>query len=176
MSFALRSIVVAYFALVFSRLPWLVRGVGPIFGRALRAGLPGGPNMLVTVRGRSSGVPRSFPAAVLPLGDRWYLQAAYGEVNWVRNLRASREAVLTSGRKEERVLARELAPDVAGAILHDAVARFPPSPFLRRLLGPTLRPPIAVLHYFGVRIDSDLESYVAEARRHPVFELTRRSA
>ena len=70
MMLALRSILVAYFAVVFSRLPWLVKAVGPLFARALRAGLPGGPNMLVTILGRSSGMPRSFPAAVLPLDDR----------------------------------------------------------------------------------------------------------
>lgn len=173
MSLALRSIVVAYFALVFSRLPWLIRAIGPVFVRALETGLPGGPNKLVTVRGRVTGRPRSFPAAVLPLGDTWYLQAAVGDVNWARNLRASGEAVLTDDGFQQAVVATELAPEVAGLIMHNAVAGFPRSAFLRRLLGPTLRPPIAVLHYFRVRIDSDVDAYVTDARLHPVFELRR---
>jgi deazaflavin-dependent oxidoreductase (nitroreductase family) len=172
---AVRSILVAYFALVFSRLPRLVRAIGPVFVRALRAGMPGGPNMLVTIRGRRSGVPRSFPAAVLARGDRWYLQAAFGDVQWVHNLRSSGEAVLTDGGVQVPVAASELTPEVAGPLLRDAVAGFPRSAFLRWLLGPTLRPPVAVLHYFRVRIDADLASYVEEARRHPVFELARRS-
>jgi len=43
MMLALKSILVAYFALVFSRLPWLVKAVGPLFARTLQAGLPGAP-------------------------------------------------------------------------------------------------------------------------------------
>jgi len=81
---------------------------------------------------------------------------------------------LTDGGVQELVEATELAPEVAGPILHDAVAGFPRSRFLRRLLGPTLRPPVAVLHYFRLRIDSDVGAYVADARLHPVFELRRR--
>ena len=39
------------------------------------------------------------------------------------------------------------------------------------LLGPTVRPPVAVLHRYRFRIDDAPEEYLAEARRHPLFEL-----
>lgn len=81
---ALRVIGVAYFAVVFTRAPWLVRVLNPVFSRVLGAGLPGGPNALIGVRGRKSGVIRSFPASVMELGDRRYLQAAFGDVRHVR--------------------------------------------------------------------------------------------
>ena len=33
-----------------------------------------------------------------------------------------------------------------------------------------------ILRYFGVRVDETLEEYVAEARRHPLFELFPRTS
>jgi hypothetical protein len=39
------------------------------------------------------------------------------------------------------------------------------------VVGPTTRPPVGVLHYFGVRVDETVDEYIADARRHPVFEL-----
>jgi deazaflavin-dependent oxidoreductase (nitroreductase family) len=176
MSHAARSAIVALFAIVFLRAPWLVRLLNPVFQRYLALGLPGGPNVLLTVRGRRSGLPRTFPVAWMRLGDRQFIQASYGEVAWVRNLRASGQAILRRGRRSEVVLATELEPAVAGPLIHDALDAYPPSPLVRRLVGPTIRPPAAVLHYFGVRVDDALEEYLAEAARHPLFELRPSSA
>ncbi len=50
-------------------------------------------------------------------GDRRFLQAAFGEVNWVLNLRAAGQAVVTKGRHHYNVDAVELAPETAGAIM-----------------------------------------------------------
>ncbi len=78
--------------------PGSIRLLDPPFIRYLRAGLPGGPNVLLTVRGRTSGRPRSVPVAMLQVADRRFVQAAYGEVGWVRNLRAVGRAAVTQGR------------------------------------------------------------------------------
>jgi hypothetical protein len=173
---ALKAVVVSIFAIIFIRAPSAIRLLNPLMRRFLGAGLPSGPNVLLTVRGRTSGLLRTFPVAFLELGDRRFVQAPYGEVNWVRNLRASGEAVVTRGGVSETTAATELAPETAGPILRDALAPCRRSRLLRAVLGRTQRPPVAVLRFFRIRVDETLEEYVAEARRHPMFELSRRAA
>jgi deazaflavin-dependent oxidoreductase (nitroreductase family) len=147
------------------------RVIGPTVRRAIRAGLPVGPNVLLTVRGRRSGLARTTPVAMLELGAERFVQASFGEVEWVWNLRASGEAVITRGHRSERVRAVELAPEVAGPLLRDALAPFHRSALVRRLVGPSVRPPAAVMHRFRFRVDDALEDYIEDARRHPLFEL-----
>src|SRR5438045_3901179 len=115
MRHAIGVVFVSLFALVFLHAGWAIRLFNPIFTRYLAVGLHGGPNVLLTVRGRSSRRRRRVPVAMMQLGGRWFVQAPYGEVNWVRNLRAAGCAVVTEGRRSELVEARELAPEVAGA-------------------------------------------------------------
>src|SRR6266508_1014437 len=75
----------------------LFRVIAPLVRFVLRRGL-GEPNVLLTVRGRVTGQPRSTPVAMWELGDRRFVQASFGgEVNWVRNIRASGEAVIRRG-------------------------------------------------------------------------------
>jgi len=144
--------------------PSLVHLLNPLIRRLLGLGLPFGPNVLLTVRGRTSGAAHTFPVAILEAHGRRFIQSPFGEVNWVRNLRASGEAVVSRGREHEDVEAIELPPDVAGPILRDALA-----PFLRsRLTARVLE------RYFHVAATSTLEAYVATARRHPTFELRAR--
>lgn len=170
MRHAIGSVVVSLFALVFLHGSWLIRLLNPAFSRYLAAGLPGGPNVLLAVRGRSSGRWHRTPVAMLKVGNRRFVQASFGEVNWVRNLRASGEAVVTTGRRSGAAEAVELAPETAGAIMREAVAPYGPSRLLRAVVGPTTRPPIGILSYFGIRVD-ETDDYVADARRHPLFEL-----
>ena len=72
--------------------PAFVRASNPLSRRLLRLGTPMGPNVLLTVRGRSSGKPRSAAVAVVELDGRRWIMGAYGDVQWVRNLRAAGEA------------------------------------------------------------------------------------
>jgi F420H(2)-dependent quinone reductase len=137
----------------------------------LRRGLPAGPNVLLIVRGRVSGRPYPTPVAMWELGHRRFVQASFGEVGWVRNLRASGDAVIRRGRWSERVRAIEIPPEMGGELMHDALAGFHRSRLVRSLVGPTLRPPVAILYQYRFRVDERLEDYVAEARRHPLFEL-----
>ena len=115
-----------------SRVPSIVPILNPLIRRLLGAGLPFGPNVLLTVRGRRTGEPRTFPVAILELDGRRYVQSPFGEVNWVRNLRVAGEAVVTRGRERETVSAVEVPPDAGGPILRDALAPF----FRSRLLAP----------------------------------------
>jgi deazaflavin-dependent oxidoreductase (nitroreductase family) len=77
--------------------------------------------VLLTVRGRTSGRPRTFPVAILELDGRRFIQTPFGEVNWVRNLRVAGEAVVTRGQHREEVTTVEVAPDPGGPILRGAV-------------------------------------------------------
>jgi hypothetical protein len=77
---------------------------------ALRRGLPTKPNVLLTIPGRVTGRPHSTPVALWELGNRWFVQASFGEVNWVWNLRASREAAISRCSWLQAVRATELAP------------------------------------------------------------------
>src|ERR1700737_4322342 len=90
-----------------SRVPFYVPLFNPIARRLLRRGLPMGPNALLTVRGRTSGLDRTTPVAVVAIGGRRWLIGTFGEVNWVRNLRAAGGATLTINRRTAAVQAVE---------------------------------------------------------------------
>ena len=149
----------------------IFRLVTPVVRRVIRAAWPAGPNVLLTVRGRKSGLARSTPIALLELGDRRFLQASFGEVDWVRNLRASCEAVVTRRGQSQRYRAVEMAPESAGPLLRDTLLPFHRSRLLRALLGPHVRPPAAILHRYHFRIDETPQEYLDEATRHLLFEL-----
>ncbi len=150
----------------------LFRLVGPLVRGLIRRGVAG-PNVLLTVRGRSSGQPRTTPVAMLELEGGRYLQGSFGITNWVRNLRAAGVASVSRGSWSETFDVVELAPETAGLMLRDALAPFHRSHVLRTLLGPTVRPPAAIQYLYHFRIDDTLEEYVADAHRHPLFELGR---
>src|ERR1700694_4907373 len=91
------------------RLPGLVPIFNPIARRRMRLGVPLGPNALLSVRGRKSGVLRTTPVARVKVDGRTWIIGTFGDVNWVRNLRAAGEGVLTVGRRRESMRATELS-------------------------------------------------------------------
>jgi deazaflavin-dependent oxidoreductase (nitroreductase family) len=95
----------------------------------MRLGVPMGPNVPMTVRGRTSGLPRTAPVALTEIDGRRYVIGAYGEVHWVRNLRAAGEATVRVSRREVHVSATELDPVAARTFFAETipgyVARFP---------------------------------------------------
>ena len=147
-----------------SRAPSIVPILNPIIRRLLGAGLPFGPNVLLTVRGRRTGEPRTFPVAILELNGRRYVQSPFGEVNWVHNLRASGTAVLAKGRRREDVDARELPSDEAARVYRSAIG-----PYMRRRAGAAM-----VRWLFHLPAGATLDDLVAEAHNHPMFELRSR--
>src|SRR5579871_139940 len=89
------------------RVTFVVRASNWIAGRLLRAGVNMGPMVLLTVRGRKSGQPRTTPVAMVERdGQRWVV-GTFGNVNWVRNLRAAGEAMLTRRRRSEAITVHE---------------------------------------------------------------------
>ena len=147
----------------FTRAPAFVRWSNPITRALLRLGLPMGPNVLMTIRGRTSGEPRTAPVAVAEIDGRRFVIGAYGDVHWVRNLRAAGEADIRIRGRNQHVRATELDPTAArvffGEILPGFIARFPwfGRAFARALFG-----------LVGPEVLSDPER-AAAAR--PVFEL-----
>jgi deazaflavin-dependent oxidoreductase (nitroreductase family) len=141
------------------RVPWYVPLINPIARCLLAAGIPMGPNVLVTIRGRKSGLPRTTPLTIVEFSGRQWLMAPYGEVNWVRNLRAARRATITVRRRQEEVTAVELGPT-------EAVA------FFRDVLGPRVQRTRVgawiVRHLDQVDLDHPEEA----AKGRPVFELS----
>jgi deazaflavin-dependent oxidoreductase (nitroreductase family) len=149
-----------------------LRILNPVVRRMVASGLPtGAPNILLTVRGRRSGAPRTVPVGIVAIYGRRFIQASYGEQGWVRNLRAAGSAIITEGEHQEPVTAVELSPDEGGEVLYHVLERFHRSRLLHALLGPRFRPPVGVLWQIHLRVDDSVEEYVDDARRHPVFEL-----
>src|SRR6266571_810384 len=90
------------------KAPWFVHVGNILTTTLLRAGVklvgPGNyPMYLLTVRGRTSGQPRTIPIVIIQQNGKRYLASPYGIVDWVRNLRAAGEAILTRGRRAETV-------------------------------------------------------------------------
>ena len=115
------------------------------------------PMYLLTVRGRKSGQPRTVPVVLIQRNGKRYLAAPYGIVDWVRNLRAAGEAMLTRARRSETVNARELPPGEAALVLQADVKGG--NPFAR---------------YFHVTAESSLEDFEHAAISHPMFVLERK--
>jgi deazaflavin-dependent oxidoreductase (nitroreductase family) len=132
----------------------------------------GGPNILLIVRGRRSGIERTTPVTLLEFEERSYVQATYGATGWGRNLRTAGEAiVIRPGGQRSPVHAIEIPPDEAAVILRRSVESCRPMRLLRRTLGSRVRPPVALLRRYRIRIDETPQDYLAEAQRHPLFEL-----
>ena len=86
-------------------------------------------------------------------GDRW-LVAPYGEVGWVRNVRAARRVTLRRGGHRETLEVVEVSPREAAGVLRT---------YIRQV--PITRP------FFDITADSPDDDVIAEAPRHPVFRL-----
>lgn len=139
-------------------VPWHVRIFSRILKSLIAAGVPLGFNRLVTIRGRTSGLPRTAALAVLRIEDRRWVWAPWGDVEWVRNLRAAGRATITERNRTEDVHAVEL--DLAQRV-----------EYFRDVVGPFARS-IPFGYWFIRLVDSvDLNDPVAVAERCPVFEL-----
>lgn len=132
-----------------ARVPRSVSIFGPILKFLLAAGIPLGFNRLVTIRGRKSGQPRTVAVAVLEVSGRRWVWAPWGEVNWVRNLRAAGHATITVRGRKEEVTATELDPAQRVAFFRDTLGPFARSipfgtTFIRLVDGVDLNHPVEV--------------------------------
>jgi deazaflavin-dependent oxidoreductase (nitroreductase family) len=150
-----------------TRVPSFVGLFNPIARRLLGAGVPMGPNALITVRGRKSGEPRTTPVALVEIdGKRWVI-GTFGQTHWVRNLRAAGEATITVGKRQESVSATELTEPETAAFLSDVLV-----PFVRHI--PLGLGSFMIGTVLGAR--DIIEDPVASAPQHPVFEIHGRAA
>ncbi|OLD12752.1 MAG: hypothetical protein AUI50_07350 [Crenarchaeota archaeon 13_1_40CM_2_52_14] len=143
------------------RVPFYVPLLNPLMKSFLHLGVPAGPMALLTVRGRKTGRPHTTPVGLFTLEGHHYIFDTFGNADWVRNLRVTREAVIGRGWSRKHVTALELNPDKAAVVLREIFAAYVASRirsfFLR--IG------------YGLTKDSTIDDYAREARRHPGFEL-----
>jgi deazaflavin-dependent oxidoreductase (nitroreductase family) len=130
------------------------RAINALVSILLPIGLGPRSTYLLTVTGHRSGAARTTPVTLVEEGGRRWLVAPYGEVAWVRNLRAAGKAALARGAHTEAIVTREVKPEEAAPVLKMYVTRVP-----------ITRP------YFDVTPESDLGAFRAEAPRHPVFAI-----
>ena len=142
-----------------------VPSIVPLFNHVircfLRISVPMGPVGLLTVKGRLTGKSRRNPVGLFKHDGRSYLFSTFGNVNWVRNLRAAGQATIRKGFHKTQVYPVELTPEEAAPILKEAVAPFLRNRFAESILG----------RHFKVEPDAPPSDFVEEARRHPVFEM-----
>jgi deazaflavin-dependent oxidoreductase (nitroreductase family) len=142
--------------------PRRVRQFHPTRGRRIgdavmsvfvRAGLVPSTYLLTTT-GCKTGKPLTHPVTVVDHGGRRWLVAPYGPVSWVHNARVAGTVRLGRRGKTEDYLIREVGAAEAGPVLKRYVK-----------VATATRP------YFQATTRSPVEAFVAEAVRHPVFEL-----
>jgi len=138
--------------------PRWVTFFGPITTFLLAARVPLGFNGLITIRGRTSGQPRTTPIAIIDVSGRRWVWSPWGEVNWVRNLRAAGGATITVRGHAESVRPTELGPS-------ERVA------FFRDVLGPVARGIPFGRAFIRIVDGVDLDDPVKAAEGRCVFEL-----
>ncbi len=137
------------------RLGPVRRALNTLMTRLLGWGVGPASTYLLTTTGRTTGRPRTTPVTLVEIdGHRW-LVAPYGQVGWVHNVRATPLVSLRRGRTTDTLGVREVDAEAAG-------------PVLRRYVGqvPVTAP------FFAAAASDPVETFVAEAGRHPVFALT----
>jgi deazaflavin-dependent oxidoreductase (nitroreductase family) len=115
---------------------------------------PSGRHILV-FKGRKSGKTYSTPVTLVQENGRSWLVAPYGEVSWVKNVRAAGSVELERGGKTMSYRIKELSPSESGPILKTYLP-----------LEPITQP------YFAARPESPVVDFVKEAAAHPVFALS----
>ena len=140
------------------RPPLQVRLFSPILKFLLVAGMPLGLNRLVTIRGRKTGLPRTTAIAVIEVSGRRWVWAPWGDVHWVRNLRAAGRATITVRGRNEEVRATELDPAQRVE-------------FFRDVLGPLARSIPFGAWFIRIVDGVDISDPVEAAGGRRVFEL-----
>jgi deazaflavin-dependent oxidoreductase (nitroreductase family) len=124
-----------------------------VMSALVRAGLVPS-SYLLTTKGRKTGRMRSNPVTIVEHAGRRWLVAPYGPVSWVHNARAAGRVSLSRRLRTRHYGIREVSAIEAGPVLQRYVAVA-----------------TATRKYFQADKDAPVEQFVAEAHRHPVFEL-----
>src|SRR2546428_12569451 len=116
-------------------VPFFVPLMNPLIKSLLRVGVPMGPMTLLTVRGRKSGHQYTTPVGLFEHDGRRYVFGTFGEVNWVRNLRATGRATIGRGLRRRPVNAVELGEKEGARVLQAILAPYLASR-ARRVVSP----------------------------------------
>ena len=131
------------------------RAINVLMASMLQVGIGPKSSYLLTTMGRKTGQPRTTPVILVEAGGQRWLVSPYGQVGWVHNVREAPEVSLRRGRTTQVLYAREVGADMAGAVLKNYVRQV-------RVTAP----------FFDAKADDPTPRFIAEANRHPVFELT----
>jgi deazaflavin-dependent oxidoreductase (nitroreductase family) len=126
-----------------------------VFRTFTRLGLGARYRYLLTVRGRNSGLPRSTPVDVMTIDATRFLVAPYGEVNWVRNLRAAKELTLSRRGRVAMFAAEEVLGEQAAGVIRAYIGAVP-----------------VTRAYWDADEQATDADLARESARHPVFQLT----
>jgi deazaflavin-dependent oxidoreductase (nitroreductase family) len=143
------------------KIPRYVPLLNPLIKTMLHLGAPVGPMILLTVRGRKSGKAFTTPVGVMELDGHRFVIGTFGNVNWVRNLRAAREAKIGKGRHRKLVHAQELPIDKAADVFQKVFAPYLSSKLMSSFLKMG----------YDLNKESTSADYLKEAQRHPAFEV-----
>src|SRR2546423_1120107 len=105
----------------------MVNRVNKVVMGLQRMGIAFGPMQLLTVQGRRSGEPRTFPIAVLDLTGGRYIVQAYPKAAWVANARAADTVTLRRGRRTSTARLVEVPTPERPPLLRELVAGGPAS-------------------------------------------------
>jgi deazaflavin-dependent oxidoreductase (nitroreductase family) len=141
-----------------ARAPRRVTIFTPIAKVLLAARVPMGFNGLITIRGRKSGLAHTTPVAIIAVSGWRWVWAPWGDVHWVRNLRAAGRAIITMRGRKEDVRATELDPT-------ERVA------FFRDTLGPLARSIPFGVWFIRIADGVDVSRPLEAAEGRCVFEL-----
>jgi deazaflavin-dependent oxidoreductase (nitroreductase family) len=130
------------------------RVVNALVTPLVRLGVGPRHTYLLAVPGRSTGRIYRTPVTLVEEGTSRWLVAPYGERNWVKNARAAGWVELRRGRETQRFDVDEVPPAERAPILRD---------YLRQVRF--------TREFFDAAPDAPIESFAAEAHRHPVFRL-----
>lgn len=115
---------------------------------------------LLCVKGRNTGKTRRNPVGLFQHEGKRYLFSTFGDVNWVRNVRAANYVTIKKGLRTRTVVPVELPRESAAVVLKETIA-----PAFLGLGGKIFG------SHFPLKPDDSIDKFIEEAKRHPVFEL-----
>jgi len=139
------------------RPPWWLKYVNKVMIGMQKLGIPMGDNgpVILVVRGRKSGKPRSTPITPMTVEGKRYVLGGLPGSDWAANLRAAGEAELKQGKTSQRVHVVELPPDEARPLL--------------RLFPVEVPTGVSFMKNAGLITGPNPDEYEALAGRCPVF-------
>ena len=120
----------------------------------LRRGFGPGPQRLLSVPGRRTGLLRTTPVAIVEVDGHRYIVAGWEVSDWVRNARAAGWGIVGRGRHSERVRLTELPVNERLPILRE---------FARNVRGGRA--------FLTVAPDASDDDFAKASANHPTFRL-----